>query len=122
MVFPNPKHTLLPGMYVRAVVQEGVVDRAILVPQQGVSRDPKGNPVALIADGSGKVEQRMITVARAIGDRWLVSEGLNPGDRLIVEGSQRIRPGSSVRVVPFDAGRRDGPVAAKTVQPAAKAN
>jgi membrane fusion protein (multidrug efflux system) len=108
MIFPNPKHILLPGMYVRAVVQEGVVDHAILVPQQGVSRDPKGNPVALVADGSGKVEQRMITVARAIGDRWLVSEGLNPGDRLIVEGSQRVRPGSSVKVVPFDAGRKDG--------------
>jgi membrane fusion protein (multidrug efflux system) len=95
-------------MYVRAVVQEGVVDRAILVPQQGVSRDPKGNPVALIVDGSGKVEQRMITVARAMGDRWLVSEGLNPGDRLIVEGSQRIRPGASVKVVPFDGSRKDG--------------
>ncbi|MGB7574193.1 MAG: efflux RND transporter periplasmic adaptor subunit [Thermodesulfobacteriota bacterium] len=122
MVFPNPKHTLLPGMYVRAVVQEGVVDRAILVPQQGVSRDPKGNPVALIVDGSGKVEQRMITVARAMGDRWLVSEGLNPGDRLIVEGSQRIRPGASVNAVPFDAGRKDGSGTEKTVQPAAKAN
>jgi membrane fusion protein (multidrug efflux system) len=118
MVFPNPKYILLPGMYVRAVVQEGVVDRAILVPQQGVSRDSKGNPVALIVDGSGKVEQRMITVARAMGDRWLVSEGLNLGDRLVVEGSQRIRPGASVKVVPFDAGRRDGPVAEKTVQPA----
>ena len=79
MVFPNLKHTLLPGMYVRAVVQEGVVDRAILVPQQGVSRDPKGNPVALIVDSSGKVEQRMITVARAMGDQWLVSEGFEPG-------------------------------------------
>ena len=122
MVFPNPKYILLPGMYVRAVVQEGVVDRAILVPQQGVSRDPKGNPVALIVDGSGKVEQRMITVARAMGDRWLVSEGLNPGDRLIVEGSQRIRPGASVKAVPFDAGRRDGSGTEKTVQPAAKAN
>ncbi len=122
MVFPNPKHTLLPGMFVRTVVQEGVVDRAILVPQQGVSRDPKGNPVALIVDGSGKVQQRMITVARAIGDRWLVSEGLNPGDRLIVEGSQRVRPGASAKVVPFDAGRKDGPGAEKTVQPAAKAN
>jgi membrane fusion protein (multidrug efflux system) len=108
MVFPNPKHILLPGMYVRAVVQEGVVDRAILVPQQGVSRDPKGNPVALIVDGSGKVEQRMITVARAMGDRWLVSEGLNPGDRLIVEGSQRIRPGAPVKAVPFDGSRKDG--------------
>jgi len=108
MVFPNPKYILLPGMYVRAVVQEGVVDRAILVPQQGVSRDPKGNPVALIVDGSGKVEQRMVTVARAMGDRWLVSEGLNPGDRLIVEGRQRIRPGASVKAVPFDGSRKDG--------------
>ena len=122
MVFPNPKYTLLPGMYVRAVVQEGIVDRAILVPQQGVSRDPKGNPVALIVDGSGKVEQRMITVARAMGDRWLVSEGLNPGDRLIVEGSQRIRPGSSVKAVPFDGSRKDGSGTEKTVQPAAKGN
>jgi len=122
MVFPNPKHTLLPGMYVRAVVQEGVVDRAILVPQQGVSRNQKGNPVALIVDGSGKVEQRMITVARAIGDRWLVSEGLNPGDRLIVEGSQKVRPGTSVKVVLFDAARTDGSGTEKTAQPAAKAN
>jgi membrane fusion protein (multidrug efflux system) len=64
----------------------------------------------------------MITVARAMGDRWLVSEGLNPGDRLIVEGSQRIRPGSSVKVVPFDAGRKDGQVAEKLSQPAAKPN
>ncbi len=122
MVFPNPKHILLPGMYARAIVQEGVADHAILVPQQGVSRDPKGNPVALVVDGSGKVEQRMITVARATGDRWLVSAGLNPGDRLIVEGSQRVRPGVSVKAVPFDAGRKDGPAAEKASQPAAKAN
>jgi membrane fusion protein (multidrug efflux system) len=108
MVFPNPKHILLPGMYVRAIVREGEVDTAILVPQQAVSRDPKGNPVALILDGSGKVQQRMLTLDRAIGDRWLVGEGLNPGDRLIVEGSQRVRPGSSVKVVPFDGSRKDG--------------
>lgn len=108
MVFPNPKHILLPGMYVRAVVQEGVVDRAILVPQQGVSRDPKGNPVALIVNSSGKVELRMITVARAMGDRWLVSDGLTAGDRLIVEGSQRVRPGASAKAVPFDGNRKDG--------------
>jgi membrane fusion protein, multidrug efflux system len=121
MVFPNPKQTLLPGMYVRALVQEGIVDRAILVPQQGVSRDPKGNPVALIVDGSGKVEQRMITVDRAIGDKWLVTSGLKPGDRVIVEGSQKVRPGTSVKAVPFDAGRKVGPEAVKPVQPAAKA-
>ena len=122
MVYPNPKYILLPGMYVRAIVEEGEVDRAILVPQQGVSRDAKGNPVALIVDDLGKVQQRMITVDRAIGDKWLVSEGLKPGDRLIVEGSQKARPGASVKVVPFDAGRKDTPEAAKTVQPAAKAN
>jgi membrane fusion protein (multidrug efflux system) len=122
MVFPNPKHILLPGMYVRAIVQEGEVDRAILVPQQGVSRDPKGNPVALIVDGEGKIQQRMITVGRAIGDKWLVSEGLNPGDRLIVEGSQKVRPGASVKVVPFDVSRKDEPGAEKAVQPAAKTN
>jgi membrane fusion protein (multidrug efflux system) len=122
VVFPNPKHTLLPGMYVRAVVQEGVVDRAILAPQQGVSRDRKGNPMTLVVDGSGKVEQRMITVDRAIGDKWLVSSGLNPGDRVIVEGVQKAQPGASVKVIPFDAGRKEGPGASRTAQPPAQAN
>ena len=122
MVFPNQKHTLLPGMYVRALVQEGIVNNAILVLQQAVSRDPKGNPVALIVDGSGKVQQRMITIDRAIGDKWLVSSGLAPGDRVIVEGIQKVRPGASVKVVPFEAGRKDGPGAEKTVQPPAKTN
>jgi len=121
-LFPNPQHLLLPGMYVRAIVQEGVVDQAILVPQQSVSRDPKGNPLALVVVGSGKVEQRKIAVDRAVGDRWLVSEGLKPGDRLIVEGFQKARPGASVKVVPFEAGRQATPDAAKTAQPAAKAN
>jgi membrane fusion protein (multidrug efflux system) len=122
MVFPNQKHTLLPGMYVRALVQEGVADHAILIPQQGVSRDPKGNPVALIVDGSDKVQQRIITVDRAIGNKWLITEGLKPGDRLIVEGIQKVRPGASVKVVPVDAGRKDGPGTGKTVQPPAKTN
>ena len=122
MVFPNPKHILLPGMYVRAIVQEGEIDQAILVPQQGVSRDPKGNPVALIVDGSGKVQQRMITVDRAIGDRWLVSSGLTPGERVIVEGVQKVRPGASVKVVPFQEGGRSGAAPKETAQPAAKSN
>jgi len=129
MVFPNPKHTLLPNMYVRALIQEGVIDRAILVPQQGVSRDPKGNPFVLIVDGSGKVEQRTITVARAIGDKWNVSSGLEPGDKVIVEGMQRVQPGVPVKVVPFDDGQKDSPGAkssvnppAKTAEPAAKVN
>jgi membrane fusion protein (multidrug efflux system) len=83
------------------VVQEGVAEEAILVPQQGVTRDPKGNPVALIVDGDGKAQQRALTLDRAIGDKWLVSSGLAPGDRLVVEGLQRVRPGDAVKVVPF---------------------
>ncbi len=120
MVFPNPKHTLLPGMYVRTVIQEGVMDKAILAPQQGVSRDPKGNPTVLLVDKQGKVEQRIITVDRAIGDKWLVSSGLAAGDRLIVEGMQKVRPGSPVKAVPADdipAGSPN-PAANKTATPA----
>jgi membrane fusion protein (multidrug efflux system) len=101
MVFPNPQLTLLPGMYVRAVVEEGVIDQAILVPQQGVTRDPKGNAIAMVVDGTGKVEQRMLQVDRAVGDQWLVREGLAPGDRLILDGLQKIRPGVEVKAVPF---------------------
>jgi membrane fusion protein (multidrug efflux system) len=121
-VFPNPKHLLLPGMYVRAVVQEGLVEQAILVPQQSVSRDPKGKPVALVVDSSEKVAQRTISVDRAVGDKWLVSEGLKPGDRLIVEGLQKARPGASVKAVPFAAGGKESPEAGKKEQPAAKAH
>jgi len=100
-VFPNPEYTLLPGMFVRAIIKEGINEQAILVPQQGVSRDRKGNPLSLIVDAGGKVQQRMLTLDRAISDKWLVSAGLAPGDRLIVEGMQRVRPGAAVKVVPF---------------------
>jgi membrane fusion protein (multidrug efflux system) len=122
MVFPNPKQILLPGMYVRAVVQEGEIERAILVPQQGVSRDSKGNPFALIVDGSNKVQQRMITVDRAISDRWLVASGLAPGEQVIVEGAQKVRPGASVKVLTFQEGGTSGTAPEKTVQPAPKSN
>jgi membrane fusion protein (multidrug efflux system) len=130
MVFPNKKHMLLPGMYARAVIQEGVVDNAILVPQQGVSRDPKGNPVVLIVDAENKAQQKVITlVERAIGDKWFVASGLAQGDRVIVEGVQRVRPGASVKAVPFGSGQKDSQEAGKkdkssekTVQPAAKVN
>jgi len=122
MVFPNPKHILLPGMFVRAIVQEGEVDRAILVRQQAVSRDPKGNPVALVVDGEGKVGQRMLTLDRAIGDKWLVSSGLKPGDQVIVEGIQKVRPGAAVKVVLLDAGRKEGVGSGKTAQPSPKSN
>jgi membrane fusion protein (multidrug efflux system) len=104
-VFPNPKNVLLPGMFVRAVIQEGIKERAILIPQQGVSRDPKGNPLALVVDAGEKVSQRMLTLDRAVGDKWLVTAGLASGDRVIVEGMQKVRPGASVKAVPFDAAK-----------------
>ncbi|MFH2063902.1 MAG: efflux RND transporter periplasmic adaptor subunit [Pseudomonadota bacterium] len=101
VVFPNPDNLILPGMFVQAVIKEGINDQAILIPQQGVSRDPKGNPIAMIVDAEGKVGLRMLTLDRAIRDKWLVSAGLAPGDRLIVEGLQKVRPGAMVRTVPF---------------------
>ena len=122
MVFPNPNGVLLPGMFVRAVVKEGVNDQAILIPQQAVSRDPKGNPFALIVDASGKVGQRMLSLDQAIGDQWLVSSGLTPGDRVIVEGMQKVRPGAAVKVVPVDAGLKQGAKPANTAQPSQTSN
>jgi|NGEPerStandDraft_6_1074524.scaffolds.fasta_scaffold00426_9 membrane fusion protein (multidrug efflux system) len=103
MVFPNPDNVLLPGMFVRAIVEEGVNEEAILVPQQGVTRDQKGDPYALVAGKDGKVEQRMLTLDRALGDRWLVTKGLAAEDRVIVDGLQRVRPGTEVKAVPFAA-------------------
>lgn len=99
-VFPNPEHVLLPGMYVRAVLEEGVNEQAILVPQQGVTRDSKGNAVVCIVGQGDLCEQRMVKISRAMGDKWLVSESLNPGDRLIVEGLQKVKPGAPVKAVP----------------------
>jgi membrane fusion protein (multidrug efflux system) len=120
MVFPNTRSTLLPGMYVRALIHEGIIDKAILVPQQGVSRDPKGNPVAMLVNQEEKVEMRMLSIDRAMGDKWLITEGLIPGDRLIVEGMQRVRPGVPVKAVPFEAGQKNKPEFEKTVTPPAK--
>ncbi len=104
IVFPNPKNTLLPGMFVRAVVEEGVNEQAVLIPQQSVSRNPKGDPLALIVDTESKVQQRMLTLDRAIGNKWLVLSGLSPGDQIIVEGMQKVRPGASVKVISINAG------------------
>ncbi len=109
MVFPNPDDVLLPGMFVRAIVEEGVSENAILVPQQGVTRDPKGLPYAILAGRDGKAAQRTLTLDRAIGDRWLVAKGLAPGDQVIVDGLQRIRPGSDVKAVPFAPAKAEAP-------------
>jgi membrane fusion protein (multidrug efflux system) len=120
VIVPNPKSLLLPGMFLRAVVQEGINNEGILIPQQAVSRDPMGNPVTLIVDGEGKVAERTLTLDRAIGDRWLVTSGLAPGERVIVEGGQKVRPGAAVKVVPFQAGGTSSAAPKKTAQPAPK--
>jgi membrane fusion protein, multidrug efflux system len=101
MVFPNPDATLLPGMFVRAIVEEGAIEKAILAPQQGVTRDAKGNASALVVDAEGKAAIRPLVLDRAIGDRWLVTSGLAEGDQVIVDGLQRIRPGVAVKAVPY---------------------
>jgi membrane fusion protein (multidrug efflux system) len=102
IIFPNPNNALLPGMFVRAVVQEGINKQAILIPQQAVSRDPRGNPFTLIVDAASNVQLRMLTLDRAIGDQWLVSSGIAPGERVIMEGMQKVKPGAPVKAVPFE--------------------
>jgi membrane fusion protein (multidrug efflux system) len=96
-VFPNPQNLLLPGMFVTAKLQEGVAQNALLVPQQGVTHDPKGNATALVVTSDNKVEIRPIKTERAIGDKWLVNDGLQAGDRVIVEGLQKAMPGATVQ-------------------------
>jgi membrane fusion protein (multidrug efflux system) len=117
VVFPNPDGVLLPGMFVRAAVQEGVNEQAILIPLQAVSRDPKGNPVALIVDAENKVQQRMLLLDRAIDNQWLVLSGLAPGDRVVVEGLQKIRPGLPVKALPFEgSSAADGAISGNQTQ------
>jgi membrane fusion protein (multidrug efflux system) len=94
--FPNPDETLLPGMYVRAQLEEAVAVDAILAPQQGVTRDAKGNATAMVVGADGKVEPRTLVADRAVGDKWLVETGLKAGDKLIVEGNNKIGPGMPV--------------------------
>ncbi|OGR31803.1 MAG: efflux transporter periplasmic adaptor subunit [Desulfuromonadales bacterium GWD2_61_12] len=100
-LFPNPELLLLPGMFVRAVIEEGIAENALLVPQRGVTRDQAGNPTALVVGAGEKVEVRLVKVVRTVGENWLVEDGLKPGDRVILEGLQRLRPGSVVKAVPF---------------------
>lgn len=95
--FPNPDGLLLPGMYARARLVEGVRHQAILAPQQGITRDPRGRATALVVDAQNKVEQREVVTDRAIGDKWVVTDGLKAGDKLIVEGLLNLRPGTIVK-------------------------
>ncbi|MBD8705272.1 efflux RND transporter periplasmic adaptor subunit [Pseudomonas sp. CFBP 13711] len=97
-VFQNPDHTLLPGMFVHARLQSGVAENAILVPQQGITRDLKGTPTALVVNADNKVESRTLVANRTIGSDWLVEKGLSAGDRVITEGLQYVKPGAEVKV------------------------
>ncbi|MDN3380350.1 MULTISPECIES: efflux RND transporter periplasmic adaptor subunit [unclassified Pseudoalteromonas] len=101
--FPNPEKLLLPGMYVRAVIVEGVKANAILAPQRGISRNTKGEPTAMVVSKDNTVEPRVLKTDRTVGSNWLITEGLNDGDKLIVEGLQKIAPGAPVSAVPAES-------------------
>ena len=102
--FPNPKGELLPGMYARAVVQQGLAEEAIAVPQRAIVRDNRGQPTAYVVTPDNKVEQRALQLGQTVGERWLVNAGLKSGDRLVLDGLQKIRPGQTVEVLPAGAG------------------
>lgn len=110
-IFPNPQHALLPGMFVRARIDEGVQPNAILIPQQGVTRTPRGDATVLVVNKQSQVESRTVVASQAIGDKWLISEGLQPGDQVIVSGIQKVHPGVKVKAT-TDA----NPPATKTAQ------
>jgi membrane fusion protein (multidrug efflux system) len=125
-LFPNPNRQLLPGMYVRAILDEGTRSAALLVPQQAVTRDPLGKGVALVVGADGKVESRSLTIDRAVNDQWLITGGLNAGERVIVEGLQKARPGATVKPVeraatPAMSPAAAGAAGANTAAPAATA-
>jgi membrane fusion protein, multidrug efflux system len=110
-VFPNPRQVLLPGMFVRAQVEEGVNQQAILVPQRAVTRNQQGQPTALVVGTNNKVELRTLHAERTIGENWLVTSGLSAGDKVIIDGLQKVAPGAEVKAVALGA---DGyPVAGK---------
>jgi len=110
IMVPNPDYVLLPGMFIEALVQEGVVEDGILIPQQGVTRNRKGEPLALIVDEADRVQQRHLTLGRAIRNQWLVTSGLAAGDRVIVEGMQKVQPGVTVKPLPLDNTNEGGQV------------
>jgi membrane fusion protein (multidrug efflux system) len=112
VVFPNPDGVLLPGMFMRAIIEEGVNEKAILIPQQAVMRDAKGNPMAYVVNEDKEVEARPLVIDRELGNKWLVTAGLKVGERLIVEGVQKVRPGATVKVVTY----KDGGDAKSTAQ------
>ncbi|HKN04901.1 MAG TPA: multidrug efflux RND transporter periplasmic adaptor subunit AcrA [Buttiauxella sp.] len=115
-IFPNPDNTLLPGMFVRAQLEEGTNPNALLVPQQGVTRTPRGDASAMVIGKDDKVEVRDITAAQAIGDKWLVTSGLKDGDRVIVTGLQKVKPGVQVKAQEIAAEKKGQNQAAASAQ------
>ncbi|WP_413528093.1 efflux RND transporter periplasmic adaptor subunit [Rahnella inusitata] len=101
-IFPNPNDSLLPGMFVRARLDEGVNNDALLVPQQGITRNPRGDATAMVVGADNKVELRTVTTTQAIGDKWVVTDGLKSGDKVIVTGLQKIKPGVQVTAQEVD--------------------
>jgi len=99
VLFPNPNNILLPGMFVRAEVFEGINKNAILIPQESVMRDPKGNPFVFVVKENDEIEQRPIIIDRAIGNKWLLQSGIKSGERIVIEGIQKIKHGDKVKVV-----------------------
>jgi membrane fusion protein, multidrug efflux system len=99
-LFPNPSGALLPGMFVRATIIEGVNPAGLLAPEAAIGHDQKGQPTALVVDAKGVAELRQLQADRTVGNKWLVTTGLKAGDRVIVEGSQSVEPGSKVHAVP----------------------
>jgi membrane fusion protein, multidrug efflux system len=119
-LFPNPQGLLLPGMYVRARLVEGTRAQGILAPQQAIGRDEKGGPTALVVGAGDKLEARALIAPRTIGDKWLVTGGLKPGDRLVMDGAMMLRPGAVVKPVPWTPTPPAGAPAAGGAAPAGK--
>ncbi len=117
ILVPNPTRTLLPGMYVKAIISQGVRADGLLAPQVGLTRDATGQATGLVVGAGNKVEPRVVRVSRAIGDQWLIEDGLHPGDRLIVEGLQKVQPGMPVE--PSEAGSAPPSAAPPAAHPAA---
>jgi membrane fusion protein (multidrug efflux system) len=107
-VFSNPRGLLLPGMFARAEMVEGTKANAILIPQLAVSRDERGNPTAMVVGADGKLQLRALTAPRTVGTKWLVTAGLKPGDKVVVQGGQSLRPGMAVKAVPVSGGASGG--------------
>ncbi|MDK4739589.1 MULTISPECIES: efflux RND transporter periplasmic adaptor subunit [unclassified Rhizobium] len=120
-VFPNPERVLLPGMYVRASIEEAVAENSYLLPQRAVFRNTKGEPTAMFVTADNKVQQRVLKVQRSVGNSWLVNEGMQDGDRLVVEGSQRVRDGQEVNVAAVTIDDATGEVKQVAGEPAEQA-